>query len=159
MRVIMMNGTPILTAVLLLPLITYGQKNLEEITGDQILQTDDRWQAIYDAYQPPADLVKDLKTGLGTGAKIDVYLGLWCPDSRRNLPPFLKIIDLLASDVTVRYFSVPRKASRQIEYYVEELKVTRVPTFIVYRDGDEIGRIKENPNVGMLEDLLEIVGP
>jgi len=28
-----------------------------------------------------------------------------------------------------------------------------VPTFVVYRNGREIGRIVENPKVGMLEDL------
>jgi len=40
---------------------------------------------------------------------------------------------------------------------VEELKVERVPTFIFYRAGTEIGRIVENPTRGILEDFLAIV--
>jgi len=37
------------------------------------------------------------------------------------------------------------------------LKVERVPTFIFFRDGREIGRIVENPKTGMVEDFMEIL--
>jgi len=73
------------------------------------------------------------------------------------VPPFIKIMDRLGPMVVARYFSVARKAGRDVKYYVEELQVERVPTFIVYRGKGEIGRIIENPKVGMLEDLMEIV--
>ena len=89
--------------------------------------------------------------------KIDVYLGLWCPDSRNNLPPFLKILDRVGVAVPVRYVNVPRKTSRDVKYYVEEMQVERVPSFIFYRDGKEIGRIVENPKAGMIEDMMDIV--
>jgi hypothetical protein len=52
---------------------------------------------------------------------------------------------------------VKRKPSKKVKYFVEELKVERVPTFIFYRDGKEIGRIIENPKTSLIEDFLEIV--
>jgi hypothetical protein len=134
-----------------------GRQAADEITREKIFAAGPAWQEKYDQYEPPAEMLDALKTGLAGDVKIDVYLGLWCPDSRNNVPPFIKILDGVGNGIPVRFFDVPRKASRDVKYYVEELNVERVPTFIVYREGKEIGRIKENPKAGMLEDLMDIV--
>ena len=144
-------------ATLLIPLIPIRGQSTEEVTKEKILATGKEWQEKHDKYEPEADMVDALKAKLGAGIKIDVYLGLWCPDSRNNVPPLIKILDRLGTAVPVRYFNMPRKANKDIKYYVEELKVERVPTFIFYRDGKEIGRIIENPKTGMIEDFMEIV--
>ena len=128
----------------------------EELTKDRILAAGPQWQEKYEQYDPPAETLELLKSRLA-GLKIDVYLGLWCPDSRNNLPPFIKILDRLAAGVPVRYFGVPRKPSRDVKYYVVDMAVERVPSFIFYRDGKEIGRIIENPKTGMVEDFMDIV--
>ena len=143
-------------AALLLPIVSIGRQKPEEITRDMIF-ANPQWQEKYDKYNPAADMIDALKAKLGTDMKIDVYLGLWCPDSCNNVPPFIKILDIAASNVPVRYFGLPRKASRDVKYYFEEMQVERVPTFIFYRGGKEIGRIIENPKTGMLEDMLDIV--
>ena len=49
------------------------------------------------------------------------------------------------------------KPNKQTKYYVKDLKVERVPTFIFYKNNKEIGRIIENPKKDMAEDFLEIV--
>lgn len=129
----------------------------EELTKDSILAAGQEWRANYEKYDPPADLVGILKERIGAGLTIGVYLGLWCSDSKNNVPPFMKILDRLDAAVPVRYIGVPRKAGRAVRYYVEEFKIERVPTFIFYREGREIGRIVENPQAGMIEDMLDIV--
>jgi len=142
---------------LLIPSGAATAQSAEEIGRDKILSSAPAWQANYDKYAPNADMVEALKTRFGSGMKVVVYLGLWCPDSRNNVPPFLKILDQVGTGVPVQYFNVPRKASRDVKFYVEEMNVEKVPTFIIYRDGKEIGRIIENPKAGMLEDLMDIV--
>jgi hypothetical protein len=144
------------SVVLVLPLRSFGGGE-EELTRDKILATSQEWQQKYDEYQPPADMVDALKTRLGADVRIDVYLGIWCPDSRNNVPPFIKTLDLAAGQAAVRYIGVPRKASKDLKYFVEEFQIERVPTFIIYRAGKEIGRIVENPKTGIIEDLMEIV--
>jgi hypothetical protein len=144
-------------AALLFPLVVTGGQSTEEISKEKILATGPEWQDKYDKYNPPAEMVDALKAKLGANMKIDVYLGIWCPDSRNNVPPFLKILDRVGVSVPVRYFGVPRKPSRDVKYYVEEMNVERVPSFIFYRDGKEIGRIIENPKAGMIEDMMDIV--
>ena len=146
----------VVAAALLLPILSAGRQKTDEVNRDAIF-ANAQWQEKYDKYEPKMEMIDALRPRLGSDVKIDVYLGLWCPDSRNNVPPFIKILDVAGSNVPIRYVAVPRKASRGVKYYVEAMQVERVPTFIFYREGKEIGRIIENPKTGMLEDMLDIV--
>ncbi len=143
-------------ATFLLPLVFGGEGPLEEISRKKILEAGPEWRENYDKYEPAADMVDALKSKMGPDIRIDVYLGLWCKDSKNNVPPFLKIIDQIGTAAQVRYFNLPKKEDKEKKYFVEDLKIDRVPTFIAYRGGKEIGRIVENPQSGMIEDLMEI---
>ena len=143
--------------VFFLSLLLSGEGKMEKIDKDKILQTGEEWQSMYDKFQPDETLLETLEARLGNNLKIDVCLGLWCPDCRNNVPKFIKIIDRLETNLPINYYSVPRKSSRDIKYFIEDLKVERVPTFIFYRDGEEIGRIIENPQKSLIEDFLEII--
>jgi thiol-disulfide isomerase/thioredoxin len=124
------------------PIVSTGRQGPEELTREKIFATGQEWQDKYDK--------------LGPGMKIVVFLGLWCPDSRNNVPLFIKLLDRLGTEVPVRYFGVPRKTSREVKFYVEEYNVEKVPTFIFYKEGKELGRIIENPKTGLLEDIFDI---
>jgi thioredoxin-related protein len=116
------------------------------------------WQEVYGTYRPDDGLIEALKSKIGDNLKIEVYLAYWCGDSRNNVHKFLKIIDKINdSKLKENYYTVKRKPTKDTKYFVEKLKVERVPTFIFYREGKEIGRIIENPKTDMLEDFLEIV--
>ena len=143
---------------LLFPLICIAEVAIKEIGRDQVLSASPEWQKNYDRFQPEARLIEALRTKIGDGLKIDIYLGLWCPDSRNHVPPFLKILDGIGISVPVRYFSVQRKAGKEVRYFVDKVRVERVPTFIFYRGDEEIGRIVENPKVGLCEDMMAILG-
>jgi len=131
---------------------------IEKIDKDKILATSQEWKDNYLNYRVDNSFLETLKAKIGENLKIDVYLGTWCPDSLNNVPKFIKIIDAAAADnLPVNYYNVERKPSKEVKYFVEELKVERVPTFIFYRDGKEIGRIVENPKNSLLEDFLEII--
>jgi hypothetical protein len=141
----------------LLPALSLSDVAFKEIKSKEILAAGPEWQENYDRYQPAAELIASLKSRLGSGLRIDVYLGLWCPDSKNNVPPFLKILDRIDTPVAVRYFSVQRKPSKAIPYYVDSVRIERVPTFVFYRGDTEIGRIVENPKAGLLEDVMKII--
>lgn len=129
----------------------------ERVDRVQILK-DEGWKQRHMTYEPDSSMIDILKSKVADNLKIDVYLAFWCGDSKRNVPLFLKIIDQIgSSNLKVNYYSVERKPTRDTKYFVEKLMVERVPTFIFYRGGKEIGRIIENPKTSMLEDFLEIV--
>ena len=145
------------TFVLLLPSLCIPDVPLKEVGKDQIFSAEPEWKVRYDAFQPRPESIQQLKPLVGNNLRVDVYLGLWCPDSRNNVPRFMKIVDRLEIPISVRYFSVERKQGKDIRYYFEKANVERVPTFIFFRGDQEIGRIVENPEKGLTEDMIAIL--
>ena len=142
---------------LILSWIGLADVPVQEISKERILAESPEWQQKYDAHTTKSELIRELKSKIGKSLKIEIYLGLWCPDSRNNVPPFLKILDEIGETEGVRYIGVQRKPASSIQYFVNSARIERVPTFVFYRDGKEIGRIIENPNKGLAEDMLEII--
>jgi len=134
-----------------------GSAQVNEIDKASILKTSPEWQEAYDAYVADEMILKSI-AGKVPALRIDVYLGTWCSDSRQHVPVFIKILAALEnSGLTVKFYTVEKKTDPSMKYYVDELEVERVPTFIFYRDDREIGRIIENPQETLAEDFLKIV--
>jgi len=94
---------------------------------------------------------------LANSINIEIYMGTWCSDSRREVPRFLKILDLAIFDFhKLKIISVDRdkisptheEIGRNIEY---------VPTFIIHKNNLEIGRIVEFPIITLEGDLINIL--
>ena len=129
-----------------------------KIDKQKILDYDKEWKTEYLMYRVDHSFVSTLRAKMGKDMTIDVYLAMWCKDSRINVPKFIKILDVARQkEVKVNYYTVERKPDKSMKYYVKDLKVERVPTFIFYRNGKEIGRIVENPQKNMVEDVLDII--
>ena len=89
----------------------------------------------------------------------EVYLGTWCGDSRRELPRMEKIFNEMGIDMSnVLIVTLDRdKISPNGEQEGKDIRY--VPTLIVSKDNQEIGRIVESPSseTATLEsDLFEI---
>lgn len=88
---------------------------------------------------------------------ITVVMGTWCSDSKMEVPRFYKILDYLGypSD-KVKLLMVGRdKKAKGNE--TEGLNIERVPTFIFYREGKELGRIVEYPQESLDKDMVKIL--
>jgi hypothetical protein len=99
----------------------------------------------------------DLIQKAGEGVQTIVFLGTWCSDSRHHVPRFLKVIDLAWPSLQrVTLIGVDRNKKSpegtEVQYHIE-----RVPTFIFLKNGEEIGRITENPQTTLEGDMLSIL--
>ncbi len=111
----------------------------------------------YDSYEVEKSKLRALK-GL-RNYRIEVFIGTWCPDSRRELPRLYKILDdIKFSQNRLKVIGVNRQKK---SFNGEEINknIIRVPTIIVYNNKkEEVGRIVESPVSGYLEeDLAQIV--
>ncbi len=104
-------------------------------------------------YSPKEEAIKRIAS-VKEKVKILVVFGYWCPDSQRNVPRFFTIM-WKAENPNISYELVP--VSRGKNPLREKLNVRRIPTFIIYKAGKEIGRIVENPRKTLEEDLAEIL--
>jgi hypothetical protein len=131
----------------------WGQKAVNK--ADILLNPE--WKKIYDSYRPDAELIENLKNRAAE-LKADVYFAYWCDDSKNHVPVFLKILDTLnVPEFKVNFYEVEKKATTEQKFYVEDMMVEKVPTFIFYSDDFEMGRIVENPKNSILQDMMIIV--
>lgn len=140
-----------------------GQKDLLGLCDRTALQKEpfEEWmEANYTNYQPDQELLAKWEPDW-EGLRIDVFMGTWCGDSRREVPRFYKILDEWSSPAeNIRLINVDKtpEAYKKSPTHEEQGKlIHRVPTFIVYRNGEEIGRIVESPVTSLEMDLLQIL--
>ncbi len=86
-----------------------------------------------------------------------VFGGTWCGDTKRELPKFFKTVSLAQiPESNIELYGVDR-SKRSSDGLTEKYHVTNVPTFIVFSDGKEVGRIVEHPEEGIEFDLVHIL--
>jgi hypothetical protein len=95
------------------------------------------------------------------GAEVTIFLGTWCGDSRREVPRLWKALDIAGSrgvDVpfAIHYIGVDRQ-KKEPSAAVTDNDIRYVPTFIVTREGREVGRIVEESPHGIEKDLLALL--
>jgi len=107
-------------------------------------------------YQPDIAAVTALKN-YNNSVNILVMLGSWCSDSRREVPRFLKVMDEVHNG-NIRYemYGLDR-GKRDSIGLGEKNQIEFVPTFIVFNEMGEIGRIVETPIFSIEQDLAEIL--
>ncbi len=111
----------------------------------------------YEEYQPIPDVIEKLGSVKNDDLSIVTVLGIWCPDSRREVPRFMKIIDLMKfPGEKMTFIGVDNEKVSPLGDY-DKLGIERVPTFIVYKNKIELGRIIENPIASLEQDLLDII--
>ena len=119
------------------------------------IELDEAFFASYEAYDPDQPTLVKVQE-VQPVAHVVIPSRYTCPDCVRNLPAMARIAEYLP-DWTWEVFDSTMNKDR-----MEELGITHIPTFIVYDgvNGQELGRIIENPSSGALEtDLLDIVRP
>ena len=125
---------------------------LGRVEPDAILSISPEWRTNREAYDPAeADLRVIASTPLA--ARLDVYFGSWCSDSRREVPRLLRILDRTSpAHLKVRFYGLDR-TKKEPARLVRRGAIERVPTFILRVDGREVGRIVETPQATLEHDL------
>lgn len=106
-------------------------------------------------YIPTTDLIRQIDS-LDTGDSVVVVFGSWCSDSHVWVPIFLNIADSTTLGRSMRFVAVPRSPEGQRKL-TRGLDIEKVPTFIFYHDGKELGRIVETPSGDIGDDIVNIL--
>lgn len=110
----------------------------------------------YADYKPDTSYSNYLKNLLGD-KKIKIVMGTWCSDSRREVPRFIKILDQIDfNDSNLTIINVDRQ-KKGIAEETDGLNIELVPTFIIYNNDIELGRIVETPEDTLEKDLYKIL--
>jgi len=92
---------------------------------------------------------------------LEIFLGSWCGDSKREVPRMIKILQTASFDTAgLRLIFVDNSAAtykQSPQHEEREKNIHHVPTIIVYDKRKEVGRIVESPVVSLEKDLLAIL--
>jgi len=116
----------------------------------------DEYDFEYPNYVPDQETIRHLKT-LTKNKKFIIILGIWCGDSKLQVPRFFKILDQAGVDekqVTLICVDQSKKAERGL---TDNLNIDRIPVFILTENDREIGRITETPVYTLENDMVKIL--
>ncbi len=129
---------------------------LGNLSKEEILENFPDWEELVSAYLPKAEVVQKLKA-INHEIKVEVYLGTWCPDSKEHVSAYFKLMEVVENPfILTSYIGIP-KTKEERKPYIEGKNIEKVPTFILYENNQEIGRIIEHPRKSVEEDFLEII--
>jgi len=111
----------------------------------------------YDEYELNSEIINKLLETGKDDITIKVVMGTWCPDSRREVPRFMKVLDIWQFPIEkVTFIGVDDAKLSPVGEY-DNLDIHRVPTFIIYENFIEKGRIIENPTTSLEQDIVKIL--
>ena len=88
---------------------------------------------------------------------IELYMGITCHDSEREIPRLIKILDEINfPDNQINIFLLKRDKTSDYEYEKGK-NITNTPTIIFYKDSIEINRIVEFPIETLERDIYKII--
>ncbi len=94
------------------------------------------------AYSPSRPILERLRSE-DRAVTLEVYFGSWCPFCQQVLPRIMRVGEELAgSNIRVDYYGLPRGFGSDPK--ASALKITGVPTGVVFIGGREAGRITGN---------------
>ena len=139
---------------------SHGNKILKGFISKQELATDTAfsWFAKNQhGYVPEQNALQAFKANKDS-INIIAFAGTWCSDTKTILPKFYILADAAGlSPDHITLIGVDR-SKKTIQHLSEAFGIINVPTFIVMRNGVEIGRVVEYGKYGMFDkELGEIV--
>jgi thiol-disulfide isomerase/thioredoxin len=110
-----------------------------------------------DDYQPNTEALNKLLDISKDQLTIKIVMGTWCPDSRREVPRFMRVMDIWQFPYAkITFIGVDNAKLSPVGEY-DKLGIQRVPTFIIYKNNIEAGRIIENPLTSLEQDIVNIL--
>ena len=112
----------------------------------------------YSSYTPNSSTISKLSSLIKEeDYKITTVFADWCGDSKTQVPRFYKVLNEIDfPEKNIKLIAVDRSKTAQ-ELDITDYDIVRVPTFIIYLDNKELGRIIETPKKSLEKDLLKII--
>lgn len=135
------------------------QEFLIGITERNALQVGDfgkHFLVEYKDYHPEMNILNEIGHDLYK-YEITIVLGTWCHDSQEQVPRFFKIMDMLNYNTNYLKIICVDKEKSGGDVDILDLNIELVPTFILYGNGIEKGRIIETPINSIEKDIVDIL--
>ena len=111
----------------------------------------------YANYEPDKEIIKDLQKINTDDISILIILATWCHDSKEQVPRFMKVFDETGFDEKKLVMVAVDRQKTAGKMSLSDYQIELVPTFIFYRNKEELGRIIETPETTLESDFLNLL--
>ncbi|MDQ3073207.1 MAG: thioredoxin family protein [Bacteroidota bacterium] len=109
----------------------------------------------YDAYEPNSVQIEELKK-IKNDISVIAFGGEWCSDTREYLPLFYKVMEQAEVPAgKIRLVEVDTN-KESADKSSKKYKIMRVPTFVLFYKGKEIGRVTDKLEEDLETDILAV---
>jgi thiol-disulfide isomerase/thioredoxin len=120
---------------------------LGHVTREQI-RAYESWKPLFvEPYQPDPGALAAIKAN-ASDVTVLLIVATWCPDSKREVPRFFAIMDGAGIPESQLTMVGVDRTKKDAEGLTETWGITRVPTFVFIRNGQEVGRVVERTPAG-----------
>ncbi|WNC71377.1 thioredoxin family protein [Thalassotalea psychrophila] len=123
-----------------------------DISKQQLLESSEGFATNYYDYQLSEKELAAVEA-IADKVSIKVFFGTWCHDSEREVPRLLQSFKNSAASVSLIALDGDKSDPAGL---AKQSKIKYTPTFVVYADNVEIGRIIERPKQSLAEDIWMI---
>ena len=133
--------------------------DVEHLVGDVdakvLLSQFPVFQSAYQAFEPTdedIELMKKLQ-----GKELLVMFGTWCHDSEREVPRLLKLLHKSQVELSKQTWLAVDLNKKESSGVAKQNRLKYTPTFVLFDNGKELGRVIEKPNDSLADDLSGLV--
>lgn len=127
-----------------------GDMALGSINTQQLLTNYTSFDDNFQSFTLSKEDINAIKTW-PSDLRVEVFFGTWCHDSEREVPRFLK---MLAHNPAINYQLIALDYQKvEPEGLTENKNIKFTPTFVIYHNEQEIGRVIERPEVSLVADI------
>lgn len=129
-----------------------GEISIEELYARQPV-----YKRRTQAYEPDPEMIERL-AGIGENVNVVAFFGTWCQTCKHHLPALLSTLDHTGNQhFSLTLIALDEDITEPAEWLSDCGVGYATPSFIVRIDGDEVGRIEEEPEISMEADLVDIL--
>ncbi len=127
---------------------------LGKVTPEQLIEQK-LFRHFHSKFTPNHDVLQKILPD--ESIEITVIVGTWCTDCHHHVGKFIALMEAKSKLLwKVNYIAVDRK-KQDPDGLAAAYEFTKVPTFIIKKEGREVGRIEEKPMVSLEVDLFSII--
>lgn len=142
----------------MVPMLVSGQQpDIVGITNEAYIRSTHRIFDVYaKRYKPDSLAIESLKE-VKDSIHIVTVFGTWCKDSKKYVPELFKILEEVGNNLfTTEFIGVDAHKKDPTNSY-KIFDIEQNPTFIIFKNRQEVGRILEKPMSTFEKDLVGII--
>lgn len=127
-----------------------------EISYYDVVRAYPYFQAANSSDQASPAAIEQLKA-ISMPTHLTVYFGVWCHDSIREVPELIRILEQVNNpNISYQLIALDMK-KQEPKGRAKANGILYTPTFVVYQNDKELGRIIEKPEQDLASDLVKIL--